>query len=293
MKTLHKFSIACFALITMLVSFKGIAQTAEKGTLSLTINYFNDNNKVPYLLVKAKTKVDGKFKNVAGIPIKLNLGKDSAGTLIANVLTNERGEATTLIPSTLKNEWNNSVNHTFLATFSGNKKYDATTGDLTVGKAKILVDASNDKKITATFLEMKTNTWEPVKGVDVVIAVKRLGGDLNVNETATFATDSTGKATAEFKRDTIPGDAIGNITLVAKVIDNDQYGNLLIEKQVPWGAKFTAVNDFNKRTLFATGDKAPIWLLLISLSIIIAVWFTLIKLVLNIFKIRQLGKEIE
>ena len=293
MKTLQRYFTAFFAIVLMLSSLKSMAVTVEKATLSIAINFYNDNNKVPYLLVKVKTKVDGKFKNVAGIPIKLNLNKDSAGTLIANVVTNERGEATALIPSTLKNEWNTSVKHSFLATFAGNKKYDATTGDLTVGKAKILLDASNDKKITATFLEMKTNTWEPVKGVDVVIAVKRLGGDLNVNETATFATDSTGKASADFKRDTIPGDAKGNITLVAKVVDNDQYGNLTIEKAVPWGAKFTPVNDFDKRTLFATGNKAPIWLLFISLSIIVAVWFTLIKLVLNIFKIRKLGKELE
>jgi len=131
----------------------------------------------------------------------------------------------------------------------------------------------------------------PVKGVDVIIAVKRMDAYLNVNETATFSTDSTGHASADFKRDSIPGDANGNIVIVAKVDDNDQFGNLLIEKTVPWGAKFIPVNDFGKRTLFATSGRAPVWLILIAASIVIGVWGVLILLVVNLFRIRKLGLE--
>ena len=293
MKQLHKLISALLGIFLLFSAFFGFSAAAEKGSLSIAISYFNDNNKIPYILVKVKTKIDGKFKNVPGIALKLSLNKDSAGTLIANVVTNERGEATAIIPPALKTEWNSSVKHTFLASFAGNKKFDSATGDLTVGKAKIVIDASDDKKVTATVFEMKITEWTPVKGVDVVLAVKRLGGDLSVNETATFATDSTGKASADFKRDSIPGNAKGIITLIAKVVDNDQYGNLSVEKTVPWGKKFTAESTFNNRTLFATRDKSPIWLLLIALSIIIAVWYTLIRLVTNIFKIKKLGEEID
>jgi hypothetical protein len=290
MKLPNKIFIGLLAAIFLLSGYKGFSQAAEKGTLSVAIGYYIDNNKVPYLLVKVKTKVNGKFKNVGGIPVKLSLNKDSAGTLIARVVTKENGEAMALIPPSLKKEWSTTVKHTFLASFDGNKKYDAATGDLTVGKAKILIDAT-DKTVTATVLEMKDTTWTPVKGVDVVLAVRRMGGDLPINETPTFATDSTGKASGDFKRDSIPGDAKGNITLVAKIVDNDQYGNLSIEKKVPWGAKFAPVNNFDERTLFATRAKAPIWLIFIASGIILAVWIVLILLVQNLFKIKKLGEE--
>jgi hypothetical protein len=151
---------------------------------------------------------------------------------------------------------------------------------------------TNGRSVTATVLEMKDTSWVPVKGVDVVLAVKRLGADLLINETATFTTDSTGKASGDFKRDSIPGDARGNITIVAKVIDNDTYGNMVVEKTVPWGSKFIYVSTFNKRTLFATRDKAPVWLLFIAYSIVLVVWGILVYLVFNIFKIRKLGQSI-
>ena len=289
---MNKIFTGLLAFILAISAYNGFSQAAEKGDLNITINYFIVNNKLPYLMVKVKSKVNGKFQNVAGIGLKLFLDKDSTGTFIGNAVTNEKGEAIAYIPPSVKKEWATSVKHTFLATFDGNKQYDAAKADLTVAKAKILIDVSSDKTVTASVFEMKDTAWTPVKGVDVVLAMKRMDADLTINETPTFTTDSTGKASGDFKRDSIPGGATGNITLVAKIVDNDTYGNLVIEKTVPWGAKFIPVNTFDRRTLFATRNKAPIWLLFIAYGIAISVWGVLIVLVFNLFRIKKLGEAV-
>ncbi len=291
MKPQNKLFTGLLTLIFLLPGYNGFSQAAQKGDLGITVSYFISNNMIPSLMVKVKTKVDGKFKNVEGISLKLFLDKDTAGKFIAKVVTNDAGEATTYIPSSLKSQWGKTLKHTFVATFDGNNKYEAAKGDVTIAKAKILIDAGSDKTVTATVFEMKDTTWVPVKGVDVVLAVKRMNADLPINDKPTFTTDSTGKASGDFKRDSIPGDAKGNIVLVAKVLDNDQYGNLSIEKTVPWGAKFAMLNTFDKRTLFATRDKAPVWLQLIAYSIMFAVWGILVYLVFNVFKIKKLGED--
>ena len=102
MKLLNKILFGSLSLIFLLPGLDGFAQTADKGSLSVAVSYFNANNRIPYVSVKVKTKIDGKFQNVAGIPLKLSLNKDSAGTLIGKVVTNERGEATAIIPPSLK-----------------------------------------------------------------------------------------------------------------------------------------------------------------------------------------------
>lgn len=291
MKPLNKILTGLLSIILLLPGYKAFSQAVPKGDLSITINCFISNNTVPSLMVKVKTKVDGRFQNVAGISLKLFLDTNTTGSLIGNVVTNDQGEATTYIPPSLKNQWGKLVKHTFVATFDGNKKYGPAKGDLTVAKAKILIDTAMGKKLTATVFEMKDATWVPVKDVDVIMAIRRMDADLTVNDKPTFTTDSTGQASADFKRDSIAGDSKGNIILVAKIVDNDQYGNLSIEKTVPWGAKFTMLNTFDKRTLFATRNKAPIWLLFIAYSIAISVWGILIMLVVNLFKIKKLGQE--
>ena len=292
MKLLNKNIIRCLTIIFLFLGFNAIAQDAQKNDLSVSLSYFISNNKVPYLLVKVKTKVDGKFTPVADVNFNLYLDKDSAGTLINKVVTNAKGEATAVIPPTLKSQWSSSIKHTFLATFEGNKKFESAKADLTVGRAKIVLDTTSDKKIIATVLELKDTSWVPVKGVELKIAVKRLDADLSVNETASFTTDSTGQASADFKRDSIPGDLQGNIILVAKVEDNDQYGNLLVEKTVPWGSKFVPNNYFDRRTLFATRDKTPFWLMFMAYSIVFTVWGILISLILSIFKIKKIGEQV-
>jgi hypothetical protein len=292
MKLLNKKLPGLLFIAFFFAGCAAFAQDSAKGNLNITLSYFTENNKLPYISVKIKTKTNGRFKMVSGILLKLYLNNDSAANLIKAVVTNEKGEAAAVIPPSLKNQWVSSVKHSFLAIFDGDKKYESAKADLSVGRAKILIDTISDKKIIASVFELKDTSWVPVKAVDVIIAIKRLDAYLNVNEKASFTTDSTGQVSADFKRDNIPGDANGNIVIVAKVDDNDQYGNLLIEKTVPWGAKFTPVNNFNKRTLFATSGKSPIWLLLIAGSIVISVWGVLILLVINFFKIKKLGIDV-
>jgi hypothetical protein len=293
MKPLNKIFIGLLTALLLLPGFNGFSQGSPKNDVNVAISYFNYNNRVPYLAVNAKSKIDGRFRPVGGIEVKLFLDKDSAGTFIGKVVTNEKGTANIVIPASAKAEWNTATSHTFLATFDGNKQFESAKADLTVARAMISMSVTDDKKITATVMALKDKMWVPVKGVDVKIAVKRLGANLLVNETPTFTTDSTGQASADFKRDSIPGDSKGNIILVAAVEENDQFGNLSIEKTVPWGSKFQYVSTFDKRSLFATRDKAPVWLQLIAYSIMFAVWGILIYLVFNVLKIKKLGKSIE
>ncbi|MBS1666270.1 MAG: hypothetical protein JST58_02735 [Bacteroidetes bacterium] len=265
------------------------AQDSTKNSLNITLSFYNENNKIPYLGVKVKSKIDGKFKQISSIPLALYLDADSTANLIGKVVTDDNGQAVASIPPSLKGKWSPFTKHDFIAVFDGDKKYEATKADVSIVRAKISIDTSSDKKVLATVYELQDTNWVPLKGVDVGFTIRRMDAYLNINETPTFSTDSTGQASADFKRDNIPGDLKGNIVLVAKVDDNDKYGNLTAEKIVPWGSKFVAENNFDKRTLFATRNKAPIWLLILAYSIALSVWGTLLILIVNLIKIKKLG----
>ena len=88
------------------------------------------------------------------------------------------------------------------------------------------------------------------------IGVNRMGGNLTAGDEETYTADSTGTVTVEFKRDSLPGDQREKLFLVAKVEDNDQYGNLSVEKTVPWGA-FTAWRKLSKNAHCLLPDINP------------------------------------
>lgn len=289
----YSFSLAAI-LFPLLTAIMSNAQDSVKSPLIITLSYFERNNKLQYLIVNAKAKVSGRFEPVAGAEIKLYLNKDTAGRpagFIGEVVTGEKGNATTNIPPSLAEIWKSSESHIFIAVTDKTKQFDATNTESGITKARIILDTISDKFITATFSEFKDNHWTPVKGVEIKLAIKRLGGDLLINDDQSYTSDSMGQVKGEFKRIGLPGDAAGNIILVAKVEDNDQYGNLRIEKQEPWATKFVADKDFFHRALWASQFHSPVWLVMIAYSIIITVWGTLIYLVFLILKIRKLGND--
>ena len=285
---MHNFK-KLLACVLSLICSVCISQT-EKNNLILNIGYHNNNNQSQFLVAHAKSKIKGKFLPVEGISVTLYLNAQIPAKVLGKSVTNAKGEASLLLPPSAKDEWNKSAKQSFIVVSQPTKLYDEATGNFDITKAKIKIDTAADKIITAKLMELKDTVWTPVKGVDVKIAVIRLGGDLNVSETATYATDSLGMATAEYKRDSLPGDTKGNLTLIARVEDNELYGNLSSEKIVPWGKSYSYLSEFDKRTLFARRGKSPIWLELIAYSIVVAVWSVIFYLVGQIKKLIKLGR---
>jgi hypothetical protein len=269
------------------------AQEDAKIDLTVNLRYFMYNNKVPFVSVQSKTKVKKKFQPVPGVEMSLYLDSIAADHLIAKVKTNEEGDAGAPIPPALKALWDSSAKHKFMVEAAAGKNYDEASNDIDVSKARILIDTTTDgdaKSVKITLQELKDKDWSPVKGVDLKVGIQRLGGFLTVSKEESYTTDSLGQVVAEFKRDSMPGDAAGTLTLVAKVEDNEQYGNLVVEKSAPWGVAVKAGNDFNKRTLFATRNKAPLWLLFMAYAISLSVWAVLIYLIGQVIKINKIGK---
>lgn len=267
-----------------------MAQKPEKENLVIGVRYFNNNNRTHHLVFKTKSKVDGKFKNISDIKLAVYITNDAdKANLLGNVITNDIGDAVLLIPPSAKNEWIKSPNQTFVAVSIANKQFDEARGDLAITKAKLQIDTVEGKIVNAKLVAFIDTLWTAIADVEMQIGVKRLDGNLSVNETPTFTTDSSGGATAEFKRDSLPGDTKGNLVLVASVIDNEVYGNLTAEMIVPWGSKFSHISNFDHRTLFARRGHSPIWLELLAYSIVVVVWGIIIFLVLQIRKIKQLG----
>jgi len=272
-----------------------LAQDSTKKELVVNVGYYMTNNKMVYLIVNTKTKIDKKFQQVKNSIINLYLDSAAENNLIAKVTTDETGKAKAILPPGLKTAWESSADHKFLAVAEASKDFDQTEGEATVTKTKLSIDTASDgetRSIIVSVSALKGSEWVPAKDVEMKVGISRMGGILSAGDDPTYTTDSSGSVTVEFKKDSLPGDEKGNILLAAKVEENDMYGNLLLEKTVPWGVAFKPDNNFfNQRTLWSTRNRTPPWLLIMAYSIVIGVWGTIIYLVGRLLKIKKMGKE--
>lgn len=266
----------------------------EKPELNLTLGYHSLNNNIPYLMVSTKFRAEKTFEIVKAAKVKLYMDEESDAGLIGEVVTNDNGIAKMVIPPKFKDTWNASPKHSFIAVSSETKAYAETRSEIEIAKSRIIIDTTlteeGARAISVMVSEFDGSQWLPANEVEVKIGVQRLGSVLPISDEESYTTDSTGTVVAEYMRDSLPSTIGKNgIMLVAKVEDNDVYGNLSIEKQVPWGVLYRDFHDINKRTLWATRDRAPLWLLFMAISIIAGVWGVIIYLVFQIFKIKRMG----
>lgn len=292
----HKIFIIFLLVIGITIHKTNAQDSAEVAPTILSLRYFLPENKIPYIIVNTKKKVGRIFEPVKNITVNVYFNEASENNLLGKIITAGNGEGRVAFPASFKTTWDSINEFKFVAESVPAKGEELISTDLTVKKAILVIDTLNDgesKTVTAQLKEKTGDEWVAVKEIEMKLGVKRMLENLTVGDAETYTSDSSGTANAVFIRDSLPGDNKGNIILVAKVEENDTYGNLIVEKQVPWGKPVIAESHFWHRTLWSTGNRAPIWLLFIALSIIVGVWGTFIYLIMQLLKMKRMGKEYE
>ena len=272
------------------------AQDSVAAKTQLSVSYFLPVNKVPYLEVNTKRKVGRKFEPVKDITVSVYINEAAAENLLGKVITDADGKGRIGFPPSFKNVWDSLNEFKFIALSDSSTGKEPLSGDITVKKAILTIDTTSEggaRTVTAQLKEKNGNDWVAVKEIEMKLGIKRMLGNLSVGDKETYTSDSTGVASAEFKRDSMPGDKNGNLILVAEVEDNDTYGNSGKKNQFPGEyAVKSAQNFFDQRTLWSTRFRTPLWLLFVAYSIVIGVWGTIIYIVFQIVKIKKMGNAV-
>lgn len=291
----HKILIILFSLLGFIVG-TALAQDSAAAPVNLSLKYYLPENKVPFIKVITNKKVGRQFEPVSGVTVNVYLTEVNPNRMLGKVITASNGEARIAFPSLLKVSWDSLDVFTIVAESVPAAKEEQLDAELVIKKAILVLDTANEdgaRTVSAQLKEKRGAEWVAIPEIEMKLKIKRLLGNLSVGDEEMFTADSSGTATAPFLKDSMPGDEKGNLILVARVEDNDDYGNLVVEKTVPWGKVVKAENHIWSRTLWATGNRAPIWLIVIALSIIIGVWGTLLYLIKQMFRIRKMGKALD
>lgn len=153
-------------------------------------------------------------------------------------------------------------------------------------EAKITLSfASEDSEYVCKALV--TSEDKPVKDVNVKLFVKRLFGLLPVNDGATTGEDGIASFTVS---NDIPGDATGNLVVIAKIEDDDNYMNTETKADVKWGViRKEPESKLMERSLAASRERAPIYFMVASDLIIAGIWGTIIYIIFQVFKIKRIS----
>jgi len=230
-----------------------------------------------------QAKIKGTFYKLSLLKITFVLVTDTSEKVLGFVITDQLGKAAFNVKAgSLQTDAAGKLH--FKAMFAGNKQMEAAEEEVTIKRAMLVITpVKEDSLLTVKvkLIDIGTGTETPVPETALGIFVTRFFNPLKIGE---GTTDENGEATVEIPND-LPGDANGNISLLAKLDESEVYGNLEAVAVQKWGIPVSDKIEIQERSLFSSNP--PVWMLVTFIILMVVVWGHYIVIVYELFRLRK------
>jgi hypothetical protein len=289
-----KRKLSLTVLLLSLLSLNSIfsySQEISKISPYIQLQYFKDNDENSYLKTTLTYSRNRMELPLPGMKIVFYYGPENK-TRLAEIVTDDKGVA--IYNLTHKSDFLVDKNGSwpFGSVFEGNDTIEKGVSDLLIRDASLnmtLTEVDSIKTIGVKVKKMEKGKEIPVSDDKVTLYVPRMFSLLPIGE-ATL--DESGSGSVEFPS-SLPGDKEGNITIIARIEDNAEFGNIEKKATLKWGLPSTYTVPAGHRALWT--KTAPKWMIY-TLSILLAgVWghylFALISLIRIRIAVKRKAKE--
>ena len=235
------------------------------------------------LKATVQAKIGGTLTKLAGLKIEFTNTIDSLTKKLGEAITDSRGFVVfNCKPDHLTTDKEGKLN--FKASFAGKDSIESAEELVSVKRARLdITPLKEDSLLTVKvkLIDLGTGTETGIPEIDLGVFVKRLFSALKLGE---GKTDEAGEASIEVPNN-LPGDAKGNITLLARLDENEVYGNLEAAVTQPWGIPVSDELKELPRALWSS--HPPIWMLVTFIVLMTAVWGHYIVIIFELFRLRK------
>ena len=290
--------IICLTLSVILGLPK--AQSQSKAPVRIYLEHFKYEEE-HQLAIRVLTKNDRRYRPAEGVEVKLYASKILPTNLLGSLISTEDGTNT----YTFSKEQNEIANTLLVTTYYGviheNDTVQSKEVEITIKAVHLEVQYFGDsiwrKQIYVHVSETdSTGNDIPQKNVNMKILVDRPLSPLPIKDVfstpdddGNLSSDAEGNIYMNFPDD-LPGDVDGNLKILIKIVEDDDYGTVEVADIKQWGVP-TVINDLTlKRSLWASSANAPVSLLIFINALILAVWGIIFYIVFKIFHIRKIGR---
>ena len=235
------------------------------------------------LKASVKAKISGTLTKMQGLKMEFYSGADTSSKKLGEVVTDRNGIAILNSKADqLVADKEGKLN--FKTVFGGRDSIEAAEEVLSIKRARLeMTPVKEDSLLTVKLklVDLSTGTETPVPETDLGVFVKRMFANLKVGE---GKTDESGEAIIEIPGN-LPGDANGNITLVASVNENETYGNIEASAAQQWGVPVS--DEVKKLPRALWSPYPPVWMLVTFVVLMGTVWGHYIVIIVQLFRLRK------
>jgi len=287
-KTIIKKALTVIAGIVV-YSAGATAQGKSEATIEFSYLKKADMSKSASAIVKAKNKEE-KFVSAKNVLVNFYVLNKTGLQLIKSVKTDYKGVAVISLQNDLPLD--DSLYFTIVAKIENDSLYEDVEEKVHLKDAALTINLDlkdTARLITSILTEKgKDGNEKPVRDAELKIYVQRMFGDMPATDENKITTDENGEAIFTFPKN-IKGDTTGQITVVAKLENNEQFGNVETKANASWGIILEKEKDPFPRALWE--PYAPIPLVITISTLFGGVWCVYFYIFYQMYKINNAKKE--
>ncbi len=220
---------------------------------------------------------------VAGVNVQFHTGFDEMYK-IADATTDLSGRAILQIENNYVLPVNEEGYFYIQTIFEGNDKFDASESEVTFIDASLdlrLEENEGEKNIIVNLYRFDIDGGKmAISDEDIYIYVPRMFNRLQIGDGYL----EEGEATIEFPKD-LPGDAEGEVTIIARLEDHGDFGTIEKMENINWGLKKTNAFAGDHRALWT--EIAPTWMIVSLIIMLLGVWGHYAYAIIQLFRIKK------
>ena len=294
-KVVKQLILACIFIFTFLpgISFAQADSTKkdepaakeESSLISPALNFLSVQKGDNSIDLKAAltAKLNGTVIKLRQLKITFLQVADDAEKELGFVITDGFGKAILNIKAdSLKPDKEGKLN--FKAEYAGNKQMDPADAELSIKRARLEITPVKDDSVLSVnvkLVDIGTGKEIAVPETVLGIFVHRSFKPLKIAE---GTTDENGEATIEVPNN-LPGDAKGNIILLAKLDENETYGSLESAVEQKWGIPVSDKLNELPRALWSA--HPPYWMMITFIVMMSTVWGHYLVILIQLFRLRK------
>lgn len=276
-------SVSLFILVLLIPGSRLSATAFEDSKINpyMLLTYLKDNDSKQILQVRMTN-----ITQTGEVPLPgLNIRFYNNETLLGEAITDAEGYASCIIDNPLQLISGEDGSWPFSAIFDGDSLTGETYSDLSINDVDIEMQVSEEEGERFVTLQATTLTEEgrvPVAGEEIGVYVPRMFSLLPVS---IGMLDENGTFRMKFPDD-IPGDSIGNLTVIGRFNDHYSFGNVERREELMWGTEAQIAAPVY-RSLWST--LAPKWMIISLAVMLMGVWGHYTYVIISLFRIRKEG----
>lgn len=280
-----KRKLICIILLLILfpvISIRVNSQNAGKIYPYIQLKYLKNTDDHRILQATLAYSANSMELPLSGMELNFYNGGDQK-KLISKVLTDRKGAATLDLGGDIDLKAGKDGRWTFTSEFAGNDTIEGCSSDIAIRDMKLemtLSEADSIKTITLKGSVDEGGSEKPVTGEIVKVYVPRMFSPLPIGE---VKLDEAGKGSIVFPSD-LPGDKAGNLEIIARIEENEKFGNVEKRGSIKWGVPTDYSVPVNHRALWT--KIAPKWMIY-TLSVLLAgVWGHYLFAIISLIRIK-------